>query len=573
MHPIQDVTVAARSRPPAFNFVRVRAFDRSCLRPDAFAGLGVAAYLVPQVMAYATLAGLEPVAGLWASLLPLTIYALVGTSRLLSVGPESTTAIMTAAALAPLAAGDASVYATQAALCAIVVGLLCLAAGALRIGFVASLLSRPVLIGYLAGVAIIMIAGQLGKLLGVSVEGATPIVQLWNGVMQVGAANRSAALIGVGVVVVLFVGTALAPRLPWPLLAVLGATLVTIWLDLEQYGVVVVGEVPQGLPGLSIPQDLSAFTVILIPACGIAVVAFTDNVLTGRAFAEDGEEIDADVELGALGVANLATGLTSGFPVSSSGSRTALARVSQARTPVYGFFTVATLVCVLLFAGPVLARFPMAALGGLVVFAAVKIVQFDQFRWLWDYRRSEYWLAIAAFVAVLTLDLLVGIGFAVLLSMGAMMARVARPHAAVLGNVPGLAGMHDIGEYPTAREVDGLIVFRYDSPLFFANAEDFRSRVLEAVDNDLAEGRPVISVLLNCEANVDADSTAAGALEALVRELHRRDITVILARVHVELAELLQRAGIMDLIGSQNVYPTLPTAVAAYRAKRGQAGA
>lgn len=553
------------SRPTSYNLLRIRRFDRSCLRPDMFAGLGVAAYLVPQVMAYATLAGLDPVVGLWACLLPLTIYALVGTSRLLSVGPESTTAIMTAAALAPLAAGDAAAYAMMAAFAALLVGGMCLLGGILRLGIVASLLSKPVLIGYLAGVAVIMIAGQLGKLFGITVTGGTPVTQIWSALGELGGANRASAAVGLSVIVVLFVGAGRWPRVPWPLIAVLGATLATTVLDLEQHGVTVVGAVPAGLPALSIPTDLTPFLALIGPAAGIAVVAFTDNVLTARAFAAPGEEIDSDAELRALGLANIGAGLTSGFPVSSSGSRTALAKVSVARTPAYGLVTALAVVCVLVFAGPLLENFPMAALGGLVVFAAFKIVEFAEFRWLWSFRRSEFWLGVAAFVAVLTLDLLVGIGFAVLLSVMAMLARVARPHAAVLGQVPGLAGMHDVGEYPTATEVEGLIVFRYDSPLFFANAEDFRARVLEAVDDDQAQGREVRRVLLNCEAMVDADSTAVGAMKELVRELQGRDIEVSLARVHVELAELLERAGILGLVGADNVYPTLPTAVAGYR--------
>jgi len=538
--------------------------DRSCVRPDTFAGLGVAAYLVPQVMAYATLAGLDPVVGLWASLVPLVVYALAGTSRLLSVGPESTTAIMTAAALAPLAAGDPATYAAMASFAALLVGALCLIGGLLRLGMVSALLSKPVLIGYLAGVAVIMIAGQLGKLFDVTVSGVTPIAQIWSAVGQLDGANRASTAIGVAVIITLFLGTRFWPRVPWPLIAVLAATAVTAALDLEQYGVKVVGDVPQGLPSLTLPTDLSPFLDLLGPALGIAMVAFTDNVLTARAFAAQGEEIDADAELRALGVANLGSGLTSGFPVSSSGSRTALARVSQARTPAYGLVTAFAVVCVLLFAGPVLADFPMAALGGLVVFAALKIVEFGEFRWLWNFRRSEFWLGIAAFIAVLTFDLLIGVGFAILLSVLAMLARVARPHAAVLGHVPGLAGMHDVGEYPGATQVHGLLVFRYDSPLFFANAEDFRTRVLEAVDGRIGEGAPVRRVLLNCEAMVDADSTAIEAMRELVLELKRRGIAVSLARVHVELAELLQRSGILPLVGTANVYPTLPTAVAGF---------
>lgn len=554
--------------PVPYNYRRLREWDASCLRPDVSAGLGVAAYLVPQVMAYATLAGLAPVVGLWACLVPLAVYAVAGTSRLLSVGPESTTAILTAAALAPLAVGDPAKYAAMAGMCALVVGALALLAGFLRVGFVAQLLSRPVLSGYLAGVAVIMITGQLGRVLGVTVEGHNPMAQIVFAVRAADDLNLATVAISLTVVVTLLVGTRVAPKLPWPLLAVLGATGLTLVLGLQELGVKVVGEIPSGLPPLSLPTHWDLLPQILGPAVGIALVAFADNSLDGRAFADDGEELDSDAELVVLGLSNVGASLTSGFPISSSSSRTALAKVAGARTPAYGWVTALAVVLVLLVAGPVLESFPMAALGGLVVFAAMKIVDVQEFRWLWNFRRSEFWLGIAAAVAVLTLDLLVGIGFAIALSAVVMLARVARPHAAVLGRVSGLAGMHDIAAYPGATQVEGLLVFRYDSPLFFANAEDFRLRVLDAVDEQAREGTQVRCVLLNCEANVDADSTAAKALQSLVRELQRRGIGVSLARVHAELAALLDRAGILDLIGRDNVHPTLPTAVAAYEARQ-----
>ncbi len=417
-----------------------------------------------------------------------------------------------------------------------------------------------------------MIAGQLGKLLGVPVDGGDPIHQILSAIKAADGANTATLLLSLAVIVALLLGTRLAPKLPWPLLAVLGATGLTLLLGLQDRGVQVVGAIPSGLPPMSLPTDWSLLPEILGPAVGIALVAFADNSLDGRAFADDGEDIDSDAELIVLGVSNVGASLTSGFPVSSSSSRTALAKVAGARTPVYGWITAASVVLVLLVAGPVLAYFPMAALGGLVVFAAIKIVDVAEFRWLWNFRRSEFWLGIAAAVAVLTLDLLAGIGFAIALSAVVMLARVARPHAAVLGHVPGLAGMHDIGEHSDAVQVDGLMVFRYDSPLFFANAEDFRRRVLDAVDDNLAAGLAVRSVLLNCEAIVDADSTAVEALARLVNELDRRGIRVMLARVHVELAVLLKRAGVLSLIGPDSVYPTLPTAVAGHEARQEKRG-
>ncbi len=278
----------------------------------------------------------------------------------------------------------------MAALCALVVGGLALVAGALRLGFIAQLLSRPVLSGYLAGVAVIMISGQLGRLLGVTVEGDNPLAQIASAIRGADGLNAATLVISLAVIVTLLVGTRLAPKLPWPLLAVLGATALTVFLGLEEAGVNVVGEIPSGLPPLSLPTHWDLLPQILGPALGIALVAFADNSLDGRAFADDGEELDADAELIALGVSNVGASLTSGFPLSSSSSRTALAKVSGARTPAYGWVTAVSVVLVLLVAGPVLESFPMAALGGLVVFAALKIVDVQEFRWLWNFRRSEF---------------------------------------------------------------------------------------------------------------------------------------------------------------------------------------
>lgn len=568
-------------RPPTWpvaqvNFKRLRGYSRSALRPDVVAGLSVAAYLIPQVMAYATLAGVTPVAGLWASLLPMVVYALLGTSRLLSIGPESTTAIMTAAMIAPIAAGDPERYLGLATMAAFLVGCICLLAGVLRVGFIASWLSRPVLIGYLMGVAVIMIAGQVGKLLGLGISASKPLSQIVEGIVKLGQANPTTLAMSLVVLTVLVLGSRLAPRLPWPLLGVLGAAAATQLLHLEQHGLAVVGSVPRGLPQFTLPTQWSILPSLLPALTGVAIVAYTDTMLTARAFAAPGEEVDADAELRALGLSNVAAGLSSGFPISSSGSRTALAKLSAAATPAYSLVTALSVGAVLIFGGELLEHFPRAALGALVVFAAWQIMEWGQFRWLWHFRRSEFWLGVSACLAVLVFDILLGIGVAVALSGVTMLARVARPHAASLGLVEGLAGMHDITDYE-AREIPGLVVFRYDSPLFFANAEDFRERVLAAVEEHLssvpAEHRtPVRAVLLNCEGNTDIDSTAVDALNALILELHSRGITLQLARAHFEMAELLQRAGVISRIGPENVFPTLPTAVAAFEQRHPPAG-
>jgi sulfate permease, SulP family len=548
----------------------LRRYERGWLRPDAVAGLTVAAYLVPQVMAYAGLAGLPPVAGLWATVVPLAVYALLGSSRLLSVGPESTTAIMTATAVAPLAAGDPSRYATLAALLALLVGALCLVAFVVRLGFVADLLSRPILVGYLAGVAVIMIVGQLDHLTGVPVDGDGVPAEVASFVRHLDQLHVPTALFASAALALLFLGQRYLPRAPTPLLVVLAATAAVALFDLDRYGLSTNGAVPSGLPVPSVP-DLDDVAALVLPAVGVLVVGYTDTVLTARAFAgRADEQIDPNRELLALGVANLGAGLFRGFPVSSSGSRTALALAAGARSQGYSLAALATVLAVLIVAGPLLARFPSAALGAIVVYAAVRLVDVAGFRRLAAFRRSELLLTLAAFAGVLFVDILYGVLLAVGLSVAEMLYRVARPHDAVQGFVPGVAGMHDVDDYPGAETVPGLVVYRYDSPLFFANAENFRQRALAAVD-----GQPerVLWFVLNTEANVEVDSTALDAVDALSAELTGRGVVFALARVKQDLRAQLDAYGLTRAVGPDRIFPTLPTAVAAYRTwRQGLAG-
>jgi len=540
----------------------LRGYQRSWLRGDVLAGLTVAAYLVPQVMAYADLAGLPPVTGLWAMLAPLALYVLLGSSRHLSVGPESTTALMTAAAVAPLAAGDPARYAALAGALAVLVGLLCLVAFAARLGFVADLLSKPILVGYLAGVAVTMIVGQAGKLTGVPVTGGSIPAELASFVRHLPQTHLGTALFAAAILALLFLGQWRFPRVPIPLLAVLLATVAVVAFDLQEHGIKVVGAVPRGLPTPALP-DLGDLRHLVLPAIGLLVVGYTDMVLTARAFADRGDgPIDANQELLALGAANLGAGVLRGFPISSSGSRTALGLAAGGRTQVHSLVTLACVAAVLVFAGPLLARFPTAALGALVVYAATRLVDVAGFRRLAAFRRSELLLALTALAGVLVFDILYGVLMAVGLSVAEMLHRVARPHDAVLGFVPGLAGMHDVDDYPSASTEPGLLVYRYDSPLFFANAEDFRRRALAVVDE---QGAPVAWFVLNVEANVEVDSTGLGAMEDLRAELTDRGIVFALARVKQDLLVALTAYGLTAAVGPDRFFPTLPTAVAAYR--------
>lgn len=547
-----------------------RGYRREWLRGDVLAGMTVAAYLVPQVMAYATVARLPPVAGLWAALVPLAVYAMLGSSRQLSVGPESTTALMTATALAPLALGDPGRYAALAAAMAVLVGAICFVAGLLRLGFLADLLSRPVLVGYMTGVALIMIGSQLGKVTGVSVDGDGFVGEIRSFAERLAGVHWPTVAMASAVLVILLALDRLAPRLPGPLIAVLLATAAVTIFSLDNNGIRVIGTIPSGLPAPTLPGiSLADLAALAIPAAGIAMVAFSDNVLTARIFgARHGQRVDANAELRALGFCNAGTGLLQGFPVSSSGSRTALGDALGSRTQLYSLVSLVSLVFVLVVmvaASGVLAHFPMAALGALVVYAALLLIDVAEFKRLARFRRSELFLALATTVAVLWVGVLYGVLVAIALSILDLLRRVARPHDAILGFVPGVAGMHDVDDYPDADPVPGLVVYRYDAPLFFANAENFRQRALAAVDDS---PYPVEWFLLNAESNVEVDLTALDVLDQLRAELESRGIVFAMARVKQDLRVMLEAAGLVHKIGEDRIFITLPTAVEAYRNSR-----
>ncbi|MBT2406555.1 MULTISPECIES: SulP family inorganic anion transporter [unclassified Streptomyces] len=553
-------------KPPALT-----GYRRGWLRGDLFAGVTVAAYLVPQTMAYAGVAGLPPVTGLWAALPAMVLYALSGSSRLLSVGPESTAALMTAAAVGPLAAGDPARYALLATGLAVTVGLLCLVAWAVRLGFLADLLSRPVLVGYLAGVALIMIVDQLPRLTRVPTQESGFFREAWSFVRHTPDVHWPTLVLALAVLVFLFAAPRLSRTVPGPLIAVVLATAAVAAFGLDgRYGIKVIGAVPAGLPSPALPP-LADLPQLLPAALGVLLVGYSDVVLTARAFAahDDPRPLDANHELLALGAANLGAGVLHGFPVTSSASRTALASTAGARSQAYSLVAALGVLTVLLLLAPVLAHTPAAVLGAIVVYAAVRLIDLGEFRRLAHFRRRELLLALGCTLGVLALGILYGVLVAVALSVAELLARVARPHDAVEGLVPGIAGMHDVDDYPRAWTIPGLLVYRYDSPLFFANAEDFRRRALAAVEE---QHEPVEWFLLNAEANVEVDITALDAVEALRRELVRRGIVFALARVKQELREDLDAYGLIASIGADRIYPTLPTAVAAYRARKAAGG-
>ena len=565
-------TVArTRTRPGVTaGLAQLRGYNAGWFRADALAGITVTAYLVPQCLAYADLAGVEPVTGLWVAVVAMIAYALLGTSRQLSVGPESATAILVAAAVAPIAAGDPSRYVALAAGLALLVGAVCLAAFALRLGFLADLLSQPILVGYMAGVALIMIGSQLATITGVTIlaDGTIEkVVELWG---RTGDVQPAAVALGLGVTAFLLILRRVLPLAPGALIAVVAATVIASVFNLSDVGVMLVGPVPGGLPTVGLPAVSIADAMALLgSAAAIAFVAYTDVALTGRAFAgRTGEVIDPNREFLALGAANIASGLTSGFALSASGSRTAIIDAVRAHSQAAGLIAAIAVAVVVLLGPGLIALIPRAALGGIVVFAALRLIDVPAMVRMGRFRLSELALAIAALVGVLVFGVLAEILIAVGLSVADLLVRIARPPASVLGIVPGVAGLHDIDDYPNARQVPGLLVFRYDAPLCFANAEDFRTRALDAVD---AQERPIDWFLLNAEAIVELDITSADAFRRLITELQKRDVTFAMARVKQDLLAQLTRVGLLEIIDASRIYPTLPVALEAFE-QRGAGG-
>lgn len=572
--PERSVRSALHDLTPGLNYL-TRRYRRTWLRQDAVAGVAVAAYLVPQVMAYSAIIGVPPVASLWTALAAIIAYAVLGSSRILSSGPESTVALMTGVAIAPLAAQNPDRAVALSAALALIVAGWCVLARLLRAGIIAELLSTPLLVGYLAGGAVLMVAGQLGEVTGTSFEGGAIVTEVRGFLSVVADTEWLTLTVAAGTLTVILLLRWLAPVLPAPLIAVALATVASVVLHLEAHGVPVVGQVPSGLPSPQLPDvTFDEVRLLLLAGLGITIVGYSDVMLISRGFplapAEDETAADLrpdpQAELVAMAGVHAMVGVFSGYPVSASGSRTALAIAGRARSQVYSLVAAACVVAILVFASPLMAPLPVAALGAVVFYAASKLVSIPEFRRLWWFRRREFVLALVTLIGTVLIGILQGVILAIGLSLVEMLYRLARPHEGVLGRVPGLAGMHDVDDHPGARTMPGCIFYRYDAPLFFANIGDLRDRVdkLVALENESYPDAPARWFVLNVEANVEIDITAADGLRELALELAARDIHLGLARVKKDLYDPLHRAGVIDVIGSDMVFATLPVAEEAY---------
>lgn len=543
--------------------VRVIATYRSgWLAQDVTAGVVLTALLVPQGMAYAELAGLPAVTGLYATMLPLLVYFALGPSRILVLGPDSAVSPVVAAAVIPLAGASAAARVETAALLALLVGAILGLGAVLRLGFVTDLISKPVRIGYLAGIAVTVLATQLPKLLGIplTAESFADAVAGLPGALD--ETDAVALAIGVGSLGVIFGLRRIAPRMPSVFLAVAMATATVAVLGLAD-DVPVVGALPQGLPQLTVPavslEDLGRLTA---SAFAVALVAFADTSVLSRSYAAKlGQSVDQNRELFALGAANAVAGLFQGFPLSSSSSRTPVAEAAGSRTQLTGVIAAIGIGVVLVVGAGLTRNLPQAALAAVVMAAVVGLIDLATLRWLARVNRVDFWLAVAAFIGVVVFGILIAVAVAIGLSTLAFLWRSWHPYDAVLGRVAGRKGYHDIGRHPEAALVPGLVLYRFDAPLFFANAGVFEEGLLRAVE---AAPRPVRRIVVAAEPITDVDTTAADMLIALARELRSGGIELAFAELKGPSKDKLEGYGLLELIGEERFFSTIGDAVHTY---------
>ncbi len=543
----------------------IRTYDRSWLAVDALAGLTVWALLVPQALAYAQLGGFDPVVGLYASMGALLGYALMGGVREMSVGPEATIALLTASIIAPLAEGDPSRYLALGAGVALMAGILLMLAGIARLGFVTQYLSRPLLVGYVAGSAIVMIVSQLDSLIGITlVAQDDTLAELSETVGRIGETDPTTLAVGLGVIAVVLVVKRIDRRLPAYLVGVLVAIVASVALGLADKGVKVVGDIPPGLPALGLPHvSLVDLQLLLVPAAAIGLLIYADSGVTGQVLGRrGGYRVDGDGEFLGLGAANIGASLTAGFPVNGSQSRSFTAADMGARSQLASIVAMALVVVTLLFLTGLFEPLPKAALAGVIIVVAAGLLDPAEFRRLATVARSEAALALLATVIVVAVGMLAGVLLIALLSLLLVAQRAARPRRAFLVRVPGTDSYRAADSTPDGRPEPGMVLYRFDGPLFFANAEVFREDVTEAVTS--AEP-PARWVVLDMESVADTDSTATQMLVELLGDLGERHVTVAFARLKAPVAAYLEGAGIAAVTGSQRVYLEVDDAVAAFR--------
>ncbi|AZD79209.1 sodium-independent anion transporter [Pseudomonas chlororaphis subsp. aurantiaca] len=555
----------ARWLPGLANLLQYR---REWFRYDLQAGLSVAAVQIPIAIAYAQIVGLPPQYGLYACVLPMMVYALVGSSRQLMVGPDAATCAMVAGAIAPLALGDPERLAQLAVIVTVLVGLMLIGAGIARAGFIASFFSRPILIGYLNGIGLSLLAGQLGKVLGYKIEGEGFILSLLNMLQRLGETHLPTLAIGAGALALLIWLPRRFARLPAALVTVAIATLCVGLLGLDSYGVSVLGPIPSGMPQLSWPQTNQAeLKSLLRDALGIATVSFCSAMLTARSFAaRNGYTVNANHEFLALGVSNIAAGVSSGFAISGADSRTAVNSMVGGKSQLVGIIAALVIALILLFFTAPMAWIPQAALGAVLLMAGWGLIDIQAMRVIRKLSRFEFWLCVLTTLGVIGVGVLPGIIVAVLLAILRLLKSIYQPTDAVLGWVRGIEGQVDISQYPQARTLAGLVVYRFDDAILFFNADYFKARLLEAVERE-PEPRAVLFV---AEAVTSIDVSGIVALREVRDTLLARGIVLGIARPHGTFLRMLVRSGLARELEQKLLFASVRAGIRAYRIWRNQ---
>ncbi|MDF5995981.1 SulP family inorganic anion transporter [Pseudomonas aeruginosa] len=545
-------------------------YRRAWFRPDVQAGLSVAAIQIPTAIAYAQIAGFPPQVGLYACILPMLIYALIGSSRQLMVGPDAATAAMVAAAITPLAAGDPQRLVDLSMIVAIMVGLFSIVAGLARAGFIASFLSRPILVGYLNGIGLSLLVGQLGKLFGY--EAATSgfvagILALLENLLHI---HWPTLILGSLSLLLMVLLPRRFPQLPGALCGVLLASLAAALLGLDRYGVELLGEVPAGLPQLSWPQtSLEELESLLRDATGITVVSFCSAMLTARSFAaRHGYSINANHEFVALGLANIGAGVSQGFAISGADSRTAVNDMVGGKTQLVGVIAALVIAATLLLLNKPLGWVPMPALGAVLLLAGWGLIDVQALKGFWKLSRFEFSLCLLTTVGVLSVGVLPGIFVAVSIAVLRLLYYTYRPSDAVLGWMHGIDGQVELAKYPQATTLPGLVIYRFDAPLLFFNADYFKQRVLAVVDGS---ERPN-AVLLNAEAMTNLDISGLATLHEVQQILKAQGVHLSLARVTGQTLDLLQRSSMLGEIKPPLVFSSVRSGVSAYSLLAAPAG-
>ena len=557
----------SRALPGARALAEYRA---SWLRRDVVAGLVLTTLLVPQGMAYAELAGLPAITGLYTTILCLVGYAMFGPSRILVLGPDSSLGPMIAATILPIlgANGSPERAIALASMLALIVGAIMIAAGIAKLGFVADLLSKPTQIGYMNGLALTILIGQLPKLFGFSTDANGLINEARAFVNGLASGEAVGAAVAIGVLslaLILALGRWL-PRIPGVLVAVLAAIAASSVFDLADHGVSLVGTLPQGFPPLTIPSPISDLPLLIAGGLGIALVALTDTISTASAFAaRTGQDVDGNGEMIGIGAANLAAGFFQGFPVSTSGSRTAVAEQAGAKTQVTGLVGAAAIVLMLVLVPGLLKNLPNPTLAAVVIAASLSLADVPATMRLWRQRRVEFALSITAFLGVALLGVLQGIAVAVALSILNVFRRAWRPYQTTLGRIPGLPGQHDRELHPDAETLPGLVIFRFDAPLFFANARTFRDQIRRLAATD---PRPRW-IVIAAEPISDVDTTAADMLADLDEELNAAGTFLVFAELMDPVRAKLERYELIGPLDPNHFFPTLDAAIDTFRRETG----